>query len=663
MGCCKTKLDEKESEDQEVVEAKTLERDKGFSGPIDRRHCRDIIWFIIFILFCAGMLAIASISFDQGQPKMLLYGVDSWGNICGENVTTNKKIINDSNSGLDMTDRKYLYYADPEDFKAARLCVPACPTIKNSTSGDGTTFDCTANITACRDELSICVSSLPYTVHAASAESVATSATDSANSGCPEVAYDSVNLLGLRRCVPDKSVDTQIVALAEKIYDDINNIEILQEIFSDFAHVGIRFIWLFLICIGISFVLIVFMRCFTAPLIYTCLIIGIGACGALTYYFYKEWREAKDILDQYPVDQQYDEDIRNERFFMGFFIASAVFTGIIFLIVLVLRNRIRLTVALFEEASKAALRMPQLYLSPLWTYMFVLTFVAYWIYVYLFLSTMGEATMDPVTFHARYEDTNEAKAMWWYHLFGLLWILQFILACEEICLAGAISAWYFTRDKGQLSWPYFKAVGRLIRYSLGSAAFGSFIIAVIQLARIILAYIQKKLKGKVGIVAEFFLKCLACCLWCFEKFMKFLNKNAYIEIAIYGYSFCTAARQAFNLLFRNILRVAVIQGVGGFVLFVMKLLVIAGTGLCAVLWLREDDDIHYLAVVVFMICVVAWFIADVFISIYDMTIDTLFLCFAEDCERNNGKDKPYFMSSNLLKFMKSGAANKPAEAK
>lgn len=31
-----------------------------------------------------------------------------------------------------------------------------------------------------------------------------------------------------------------------------------------------------------------------------------------------------------------------------------------------------------------------------------------------------------------------------------------------------------------------------------------------------------------------------------------------------------------------------------------------------------------------------------------MTIDTIFLCFCEDCEENNGVDKPYFMSRKLM---------------
>jgi hypothetical protein len=63
---------------------------------------------------------------------------------------------------------------------------------------------------------------------------------------------------------------------------------------------------------------------------------------------------------------------------------------------------------------------------------------------------------------------------------------------------------------------------------------------------------------------------LQCCMWCLEKCMKFLNKNAYIQTAIHGYSFCKAARSAFFLIARNILRIIAVSFVGDFVLFLGK---------------------------------------------------------------------------------------------
>ena len=61
-----------------------------------------------------------------------------------------------------------------------------------------------------------------------------------------------------------------------------------------------------------------------------------------------------------------------------------------------------------------------------------------------------------------------------------------------------------------------------------------------------MTYIDRKIKKHIGSSnpINIILKVCQCCLWCFEKCLKFLNKNAYIEVAIYGYNFCKAAQKA-----------------------------------------------------------------------------------------------------------------------
>ena len=66
------------------------------------------------------------------------------------------------------------------------------------------------------------------------------------------------------------------------------------------------------------------------------------------------------------------------------------------------------------------------------------------------------------------------------------------------------------------------------RYHLGTIAFGSLILAVIKIIRYFIDYIQVRLKGTTNQFARYTLKCLKC-LFCF-RFLKFLNKNAYIEV-------------------------------------------------------------------------------------------------------------------------------------
>lgn len=43
----------------------------------------------------------------------------------------------------------------------------------------------------------------------------------------------------------------------------------------------------------------------------------------------------------------------------------------------------------------------------------------------------------------------------------------------------------------------------------------------------------------------------------------------------------------------------------------------------------------------------AYFIANCFICVFEMTIDTIFVCYCEDCEENDGVSRPYYMSSGL----------------
>ena len=141
-----------------------------------------------------------------------------------------------------------------------------------------------------------------------------------------------------------------------------------------------------------------------------------------------------------------------------------------------------------------------------------------------------------------------------------------------------------------------------------------------------MAYVERKLKKHVGGGAvSFILKCCQLCLWCFEKCMKFLNRNAYIEVAIYGYNFCKAARKAFTLLTSNILRVAAINSVGTFVLFLGKLSVVASTVIIGIQIMQtQGEDIvqHHWAPIT-LAAIFAYTIVDCFIGVYGVG----FICF------------------------------------
>ena len=51
-----------------------------------------------------------------------------------------------------------------------------------------------------------------------------------------------------------------------------------------------------------------------------------------------------------------------------------------------------------------------------------------------------------------------------------------------------------------------------------------------------------------------------------------------------------------------------------------------------------------------VIVIGAYFITSSFFNVYSMAVDTLFLCFLEDLERN-GPNGPYFMPKSILKII------------
>lgn len=62
--------------------------------------------------------------------------------------------------------------------------------------------------------------------------------------------------------------------------------------------------------------------------------------------------------------------------------------------------------------------------------------------------------------------------------------------------------------------------------------------------------------------------------------------------------------------------------------------------------------LNYYWVPILTVIIGSYLIAHGFFSVYGMCVDTLFLCFLEDLERNDGSaERPYFMSSTLKKLL------------
>jgi len=255
-----------------------------------------------------------------------------------------------------------------------------------------------------------------------------------------------------------------------------------------------------------------------------------------------------------------------------------------------------------------------------------------------------------------------------YHFFGLLWIRSFILAVGDLVIAGAVGDWYMRGDAGRKSGMGFavtRSVFRTFRYHLGTAAFGSLLIAIIEFIRAVFNYYtlqMKKLEEKHEWV-KYARCCVNCCLWCIERFLKFASKNAYIQTACFSKKFCPACVSALGVLSRNILRLIAIQGLSGIFILLGRLFVAVSTGfICAIILQGGDlQSVSGADPATTTICFIIGFaVASAFMSIYDMVIDTIFQCFCVDCESGDG---PSRAPEDLRHFMESKKQDAPPEEK
>lgn len=73
------------------------------------------------------------------------------------------------------------------------------------------------------------------------------------------------------------------------------------------------------------------------------------------------------------------------------------------------------------------------------------------------------------------------KRMIWFYLIALIWTSEFIFACQQLTIAGAVAYWYFRKPVDS---PVLQAMSKLVKYHLGSVAKGSFLITLFKIPRL-----------------------------------------------------------------------------------------------------------------------------------------------------------------------------------
>lgn len=649
-----------------------------------QRGCTDLLCLAIFGIFWGLLIFIAAFAFVIGDPSRLAYGQDSFGNVCGRK---SEELGNMSFSGMDMTDRPYLFFLNMTNLRQSlKICVKECPNETLWNKNDIEKFQNTTGSRLCRYDIANFTQRALYPDFNETGNKYFLHVEEmNGHFACPVPPVFATKPL-LNRCVP-LPVANVAKDIIYSIYAYLNSFDTLQQVVSDIYAARYEILAMMGLSLLLSFLVSLTIHCLASIVAWILMVIVSIASIAGTATLWWAYADIKWQLDSTPFNQLLSESAKNERTFLFFAIFATIFTCILLLIVLVMRKRVNIVVKLFEEAGQCIRSMSFIFFQPLFTFIALVLFFVFWVAVLVALATAyyptrnkienplkitpsdlqpmnyTEMSTSPQLEQAKllnkaftlvsFSETSWIQYMWWYLIIAFIWTCEFILGCQQMIIAGSVAIWYFSRNKSEITCPIGKATYRLFFYHLGSVALGSFLITLFKVPRLILTYLISKMRKHEDLkCVSWCLKCCTCCLWCMEKCIRYLNHNAYTVIAIQGIGFCPAAREAFDILVSNALQVAAINSVGDFILFLGKCSVAGITTFTAILIMKNEPDLHFYAIPVFIVSVFSFLIAHCMLTIYEMVIDTLFLCACEDLLRNDGsKEKPYFGGS-LVRYIK-----------
>jgi hypothetical protein len=386
-----------------------------------------------------------------------------------------------------------------------------------------------------------------------------------------------------------------------------------------------------------------FLRCCAGFITFLLILLVQAGFIVLAVYFYFLHDDEEEI--------QAESDTTDYAFFWVFTALAAVWL----LLTLIFCNKIRLAIALTEVTSKYIHKTWCIVFVPFLFFVIVVAWLAYWIILLVFLYTAGEFQNDSKIF-ASFKMDEKLEYGFWYHIFILFYITAIIEAYSQFVYASSACIWYFNYEKGTENHPIAKSFHRGVRYHFGSLVFGATIVAIIRFLMFFVEYIKKQMLKSAGKTQGKCIKCvfccIECCLACCNKIMEFVNKHAYIQIALKGDSFCTAAWEGFGLIIRNLGRFSALAAISTVFTFIGTIFITVGSCIIGYFLITNVDyfskDLNSCVLPVVAFGLIGLIMGIVTMSIFSVSGDALIHSFLLDEELNKGQPKAF---PELQKFM------------
>ena len=228
---------------------------------------------------------------------------------------------------------------------------------------------------------------------------------------------------------------------------------------------------------------------------------------------------------------------------LGMLFTGSAFIGIMYLIMSALniflyfswRNRIPFSAILL----KTVIDVMKLYPST-WNLSLVAIFgQAAFLVLYL-------TTLTSIGLKYSYTNTGEVAPIdtfsMIYVVFSMFWSNQIVDNVVHTTVCGVFGTFYFLHGTGAaIVKPVWNAFSRSMTYSFGSIAFGSLIVAILQLVRFLINSTRNERDSAAAACAD-------CLIGMIEGLVKYFNYYAYVHVAIYGKPYIESGMDTYELI-------------------------------------------------------------------------------------------------------------------
>jgi hypothetical protein len=174
-----------------------------------------------------------------------------------------------------------------------------------------------------------------------------------------------------------------------------------------------------------------------------------------------------------------------------------------------------------------------------------------------------------------------------YHVFGVIWVVQFVLAFVTVATASAVCKGYRSMDEdgdGDVDVSKCAAcigIWETLRYHSGSVALGSLVLTVVKPVQLpfefVLARMRVTKEDAQRSVVRRLVKTVGDCVGkCYEKLVKYLTHSAYVLMGVRHDGFFQSSWTSFRMITKSEYRIERVQSNMSTV-FTMAIIALSGT--------------------------------------------------------------------------------------